>query len=118
MMGRMSRQKGKRGEREAAKALANLGITARRSQQYCGVAGDSDLITDIDELHFEVKRVERLNLYAALEQAEGDRRVSQVPVVLHRRNGKQWAVIHFLKDWNEIATALHLAQGRARPEQD
>ena len=106
MMGKMSRDKGKRGEREAAKALKDLGITARRAQQYCGVAGDSDLITDIDKLHFEVKRVERFNLYSALEQADGDRKSGQVPVVLHRKNGKPWAIIHYLKDWNQIAEAL------------
>lgn len=36
-MGRMSRQKGKRGEREAAAAWNELfGTSVRRSQQFCG----------------------------------------------------------------------------------
>ena len=66
-----SRQKGKRGELMAAKELERLfGCEARRSQQYCGEAGDADIITSIDGIHFEVKNVQRLNLHAALEQAD------------------------------------------------
>ena len=36
MSGRMSREKGKRGERELANALKTLGHDARRGQQYSG----------------------------------------------------------------------------------
>ena len=111
MMGRMSREKGKRGERMAAKELEKLGIEARRAQQYCGEAGDADLITDVEGLHFEVKNVERFNLYTALEQAERDKRDEEVSVVLHKRNGKRFVVIHYLEDWPEIEAALSFREG-------
>ncbi len=110
-MGRMSREKGKRGERMAAKELKKLGIDARRAQQYCGEAGDADLITDVEKIHFEVKNVERLNLYDAIEQAEEDKRAGTVPVVLYKRNGKRFVVIHYLEDWPEIEAALSFREG-------
>ena len=61
--GRKSRNKGQRGEREFASELRRLfGIDARRGVQYCGGADSPDVITDFDEIHFEVKRTERLSL--------------------------------------------------------
>lgn len=87
-----SRQKGKRGELEACHYLKDeFGITARRTQQFCGKAGDSDIVLeDLPQLHVEVKRVEALNIHKAIEQAESDCKPGQVPVVLHRKNGKPW----------------------------
>jgi len=111
MMGKMSREKGKRGERMAAKELKKLGIEARRAQQYCGEAGDADLITDVEGLHFEVKNVERFNLHAALEQAERDKRDGEVSVVLHKRNGKRLVVIHYLEDWDKVTLSLPFEKG-------
>ena len=71
-MGKSQRDKGKRGEREAAKVLSNLlGVDVTRSQQYKGNAGAADLDSPLG-LHFEVKRTERLNLYDAMEQADDD----------------------------------------------
>jgi Holliday junction resolvase len=118
MMGKMSKEKGKRGEREAAKALGEIGIEARRAQQFCGVAGDADLITSVEDLHMEVKRVERLNLYGAIEQADGDRKASQIPVVLHRKNGKPFVVIHYLKDWPRIAEVIPTQESGDNTGQD
>ena len=53
-----SRQKGKRGEREAAAYLRELGFEdARRTQQYCGTEGNSDVVCpdSLPGLHIEVK---------------------------------------------------------------
>lgn len=51
-----SKQKGKRGELEAAKMLTELGYPARRSQQYAGYAGTADILCDaLDGIHIEVK---------------------------------------------------------------
>lgn len=100
-------QKGKRGEREAAKAVTEaLGITARRGQQFSGLEGE-DIVTDLDGVHFEVKRVERLNLYAAMEQATLDAGVDDVPVVLHRKNGKQWVAIVPLTKLKQLSESIH-----------
>jgi len=97
-MGRMSRNKGKRGEREAAKELNRLfGLEARRAQQYCGEAGDADLI-GIEGIHVEVKRVERFCLHPSLEQADSDKKAGDIPVVLTRQNGKGWVFACYLND--------------------
>ena len=92
MTGKHSREKGKRGEREAARALTEvLGLPARRGQQYDGTEG-KDVVT-VPGLHVEVKRVESLRLYPAIEQAKRDAADGEVPIVLHRKNGREWLLI-------------------------
>ena len=105
-MGRMSRSKGKRGERQAAKELNRLfGLEARRAQQYCGEAGDADLI-GIEGIHVEVKRVERFHMHPALEQADSDRKAGETPLVLTRQNGKSWVACCYLEDLPKIIERL------------
>lgn len=53
-----SRQKGCRGEREAAKYLKSLGFhDARRTQQFCGTSDSSDVVCDetLVRVFFEIK---------------------------------------------------------------
>jgi Holliday junction resolvase len=105
--GRSSRNKGKRGEREAAKALAKvLGCTARRGQQFAGGNDSPDLITSIAGVHFEVKRTESLSLYKAIDQAQTDCKPNDVPVVLHRRNHQPWLVVVELERLPELIEAI------------
>ena len=93
-MGRMSRQKGKRGEREAAAELgAILEVQARRGVQYQGGPDSPDVVLEGVAIHVEAKRVEALNLYAALEQATEDAPQGSTPLVWHRRNNKPSVVI-------------------------
>jgi hypothetical protein len=90
-----SRLKGKVGELEACKFLREeIGIDARRTAQYCGNTGDaSDIVSDqCDRVHFEVKRVELLNIHKAVNQAENDCPEGKLPVVLHRKNNTKWLV--------------------------
>jgi hypothetical protein len=95
-MGRMSRQKGKRGERECAAELGQLlGLAegaARRGVQFAGGPDSPDVVLDGVAIHVEAKRVEALQLYAAIEQATSDAN-GNVPIVWHRRNGKPSVVI-------------------------
>lgn len=92
-MGRMSRNKGKRGEREAAAELgAILGCTARRGVQFQGGPDSPDVVLDGVGLHVECKRVERFDLYGAIEQATSDAG-SKVPIVWHRRNNKPSVIV-------------------------
>ena len=88
-MGSLSKQKGKRVEREAAKALNYwLGVEARRSVQYCGGAGDADLTTTLEGVHFEVKSRAAHSCLRFYEQAADDTaEASTIPVVLLRENG-------------------------------
>ena len=41
-------------------------------------------------IHCEVKRVEKLNIDDALEQATRDCKEGRIPVVFHRKNKKKW----------------------------
>lgn len=100
-MGKMSREKGKRGERELASKLREYGYDARRGQQYCGANGDAD-VTGLPGLHVECKRTERLELYEALAQARNDTKEGEIPVVAHRRNNCEWVMIIPLECFMEI----------------
>ena len=106
-MGRMSKQKGKRGERDAAAAVqAALNIDARRGQQFAGSEESPDIVTGLDKIHIEVKRTESFRMWDALTQAEDDAG-SKVPMVLHRKNKKRWVAICYLDDLLEVSTEIH-----------
>ena len=93
----MSRQKGKRGERELAQELRSKGFSgARRGQQFSGIEGDD--VVGIPGVHIECKRTETLSIYKALEQADEDAQDGEVPVVFHRRSGKAWIAFVYLDD--------------------
>ncbi len=93
-MGKMSRRKGAAGEREAAAKLNEvLGTQFHRGRQYHGGHDSPDLAGDLPGLSIEVKRTECLSLYKALRQAQQDADVSQVPMVMHRANGRPWVMI-------------------------
>ena len=97
-------QKGKVGERELAHELNKYGYETRRGQQYCGSNGDADVV-GISGLHIECKRVEKLNIDNAMEQSINDARENEVPVVIHRKNRKNWLVTlpleEFIKLWQK-----------------
>lgn len=99
-MGKMSRDKGKRGERELALKLREYGYDTRRGVQYHGGPESPDVI-GLPGIHIECKRTERLNLYDALAQAKHDAG-RDMPVVMHRRNDCEWVVIQPLEDWIEL----------------
>jgi Holliday junction resolvase len=88
-----SRQKGARGEREWRDQLRAAGYTARRGQQFSGGTDSPDVICEElgAVIHFEVKRVESLNVHRAMEQADNDAD-GKIPVVAHKRNGAPWLV--------------------------
>ena len=105
-MGLMSRNKGARGEREFARELSRLlGVRAHRGRQYCGGPDSPDVVVDLPEVHFEVKRVEQFRLYPALEQADEDAG-SKIPIVAHRKNLKPWVVCLRLDDLPRLASIL------------
>ena len=93
-----SRDKGKRGELEAAHVLKDYGYDARRSQQYAGINSDADVV-GLPGIHIEVKRVEKLNIENAMEQSVRDKREGEIPIVMHRKNRKPWLVTMPLDYW-------------------
>lgn len=99
-MGKMSRDKGKRGERELARTLREYGYDAHRGVQYKGSADSPDVI-GLPGVHIEVKRVERLSVYDAMAQSKHDAG-NDMPIVIHRRNNCEWLVIQPLEDWIKL----------------
>lgn len=91
-MGKMSRTKGKVGEREVAAMLRDHGFNGARGQQFRGGADSAD-VTGLPGYHIEVKRAEKLSLYDALQQAREDSAGQGLPVVFHRKNGTEWVAI-------------------------
>lgn len=79
-----SRNKGVKGERELAGVLRQYGYDCRRGQQYCGANGDADVV-GLPGIHIECKRVEKLNLQDAMDQAKQDKRDNEIPAVFHRK---------------------------------
>jgi hypothetical protein len=105
-----SRTKGKVGERQAAAELNRLfpGCEARRGVQYTGSPGSPDVVTELPGVHLEIKRCEKLSIYKAVEQATSDAGKADIPVVLHRQNGKDWLCICRLDDLPQLAVRLYL----------
>lgn len=96
-----SKQKGARGEREFAQFLRDHGYTdARRGQQYNGLDGED--VVGLPGYHCEVKRVERLNIYDAMDQSINDAKDKQVPIVCHKKNRKNWLIILRAEDFIKI----------------
>lgn len=102
-----SKKKGIRGELELSHVLKDYGYETRRSQQYCGAAGDAD-ITGLPGIHIECKRVEKLNIYAAIGQAVHDAAApllfedARLPAVFHRKDRCEWLVTMRLNDWMQL----------------
>ncbi len=87
-----SRTKGKAGELEFASLLRDHGYEARRGQQFCGGTESPDVVSDaLAWLHFEIKRVQNLNLTDACVQAAGDSG-GKPWIVAHRRNHAPWLI--------------------------
>lgn len=98
-MSRSQQRKGADGEKELVEILAAHGypVTWGGSQTY-GTVPD---VSGLHGIHIEVKRVERLNVLKALEQAIVDsiKFRDGLPALFHRRNRKPWLVTMRLDDW-------------------
>ncbi len=100
-----SRAKGAAGERELSHALTDLlGVKTRRGQQFSGLEGDD--VVGLAGLHIECKRVESLNIHAAMDQSVRDAKVGEVPTVFHRKNRTPWLVTVRLEDLSRFAGTL------------
>ena len=106
-MGKSQREKGKRGERQWRDLLRQMGVdpaTTYRASQYSGKAPDgssADVVcAELPDIYWEVKNVERLNIWGAWMQARQDCS-GKMPVVAHTKNHFPWLVTlsaeHFLE---------------------
>ena len=94
-----SKRKGNNGEREFAKLCRFEGYDVRRGQQYNGLEGED--VVGLPGVHVEVKRVQRLNVDAAMLQSIADAD-GKVPIVAHRKNNCEWLVTLRLSDFFTI----------------
>lgn len=99
-----SRDKGKRGELEAAHILKEYGYDARRGQQFSGLQGDADVV-GLPGIHLEIKRVEKLNIDNAVAQSIRDARDGEIPIVMHRKNRAAWLVTMPFPEWMKLYQA-------------
>lgn len=89
-----ARQKGARGERDAAQAWQRiLGVPAIRGQQRSGLE-QADVVGVSDRLHIEVKRRKRFSVWSFVEQMRRDKDEGQLGVLMLRPDGdKEWHVM-------------------------
>lgn len=93
MSGKSSKAKGSAGERELVKYLVDKGFEAERTLfQPSKDNPRPDVRTNINHTSWEVKRVEKLSLWAALEQCESAAKDNEQPVLAFRRNHRPWNV--------------------------
>lgn len=100
-MGKASRDKGANGEREIANIFRDFyGYDVHRGKVFYG---ESDVV-GLPGIHPEVKRVERLNIHTAMEQAKAEavKKGDGIPAVFHRRNRTEWLVTMCLEDWMDL----------------
>lgn len=95
-----SKAKGTRGENELCEYLTAAGYPCHRNdQRYIGGRGNPDIEAEgLSSLHIECKRVEKLNITEAMQQAERDAE-NRTPVVIHRKNRQQWLITMRLADF-------------------
>lgn len=108
-MGKPSRSKGARGEREVAAIYRSFGFgDVQRTPNSGGlwIAGD---VSGIDGIHAEVKRQETLHLPEWIAQAEEDAPDYTIPTVHFRRNHpkvpSEWWVALALEDFLPMVKA-------------
>ena len=101
MNGRTSRNKGADAERELANIFRDqYGYHVRRGQVF---NKESDLV-GLNGIHPEVKRVEKLNVHTAMQQAidGAGKRQDGIPTLFFRRNRGEWLVTMRLTDWIDL----------------
>lgn len=115
-MSKSQRDKGKRGEREVANILRDAGYSdARRGVQYHGGPSSPDVV-GLAGVHLEVKRTEKCEAYKFLEQAEDDSDEGEIPVVVHRQNGKEWIAILPFEDFLKLYGMASSVDSQAEKE--
>lgn len=97
-----SRRKGAEGEREWARVCRENGYDCHRTAQYCGKSGEAADVVGLPGVHIEVKRRERFDIYAAVDQAKRDAKPGLLPIVPYRKNNHPWLVIMPADDWFQI----------------
>lgn len=86
-MGRASRQKGARGERDFRDLLRSHGFECDRDGRLA-----ADLAHNVQGVHIEVKRCEAILMPRWIKQATDEAAPGLVPVIAYRRSHEPWRV--------------------------
>lgn len=99
MSGRSSQQKGRRGELEIADILRARGYPVEPGAP--ANHGTTPDVVGLNGYHLEIKRVERLNVPAAMAQSVRDSKHFNdgTPLLVHRRNREEWLCTLRLTDF-------------------
>jgi hypothetical protein len=102
--GRASQRKGRQGEIELSKIFQEYGYPVEPGQAVS--FGSTPDLVGLPGIHIEVKRVERLNVPEAMNQAirDSERFHDGIPVLFHRRNRSMWLTTMRLTDWLSLYT--------------
>src|SRR4051812_3321122 len=107
-MSATERRKGKTAELEVVALLRDHGwANARRTSDGRGQHSRGDVTNGPAGGHLEIKRQERLNVPAALQQATTDAAAHDVPVLVHRPSRSEWMATLPL---DELLTLLRLRE--------
>jgi len=107
-----SRDKGARGEREFALLCRGEGYDVRRGQQFSGLEGED--VVGLPNVHVEVKRVEKLNIYNAINQSKRDAIGTDMPIVAHRRDRCDWLITLQAADFFRLYRESGLSDEKSR----
>lgn len=101
-MGKSSQRKGRAGELELARLLQKQGYPVEPGQ--AASFGTTPDLVGLPGIHIECKRVEKLNVPQAMEQAvrDAEKFHDGAPALFHRRNRQPWLVTMRLEDWVEL----------------
>lgn len=101
-MSKMQQRKGRNGEIEICKIFNAHGIPAEPGQPVS--FGSTPDVVGVSGVHCEIKRVEKLNVPAAMAQAvrDSEKFHDGVPALFHRRNRAPWLVTMRLEDWLKL----------------
>ena len=103
-MGNKERLKGQRGEYQLRDKLRELGF---EDVQRGSVFQHTSDLTGLEGIHVEAKFQEKLNIRAALAQAEeeAEKRKDGMPTVFSKTSRKPWIVTMNLDDWAKLYRA-------------
>lgn len=108
-----SKRKGSRIELEVVAALAAMGLSARRTQQYQGWGSDGDVVIDGADVHTEVKGRSHIAIYDWLDQAKRDARGRRPYWVVCKADRRELLAVVPLSTLFEVVRRLSDAMGEA-----
>lgn len=104
-MGKFSKDKGARFERQVAHLFQTHGIDAHRTAQYQGNTGAAGDIEGVPYIHIEAKHQEHMRLYEWMAQSVFDAEaegIYNLPTVIHKANNKPVLVTMRFEDWMQM----------------